>query len=122
MPEPVRTEGGGEIRGQARPLPGAIAEAMRPHTVTEQCLPGFEWRLAEPNDRVCAPPEARSRVAAENQLSLSRTIASAGPYGRHTCTAGHVWRLAFENDVACVPRESREAALAENRYHFRRAR
>lgn len=78
------------------------------------CKAGFVWREASAGDRVCVPPEARSRTAEENRVAGQRRDPS-GAYGPNTCKQGFVWREAFAGDVVCVTPEVRSLVREENR-------
>lgn len=94
-----------------------------PATGTNQtadaCLPGFVWRNAGPDDRVCVLSYSRTRAVRDNQLADSRRDPD-GASGPSSCIAGYVWREAFPGDAVCVTPAvrsdtARENALADQR-------
>jgi hypothetical protein len=94
------------------PPAGAIPTA-------DACLPGFVWRNAGPDDRVCALSYSRVRAVHDNQRAESRRDPD-GASGPYSCIAGFVWREAFPGDAVCVTPEvrnltARENAMAEQR-------
>lgn len=92
-----------------------LQQAANPNTksMSNQCLQGFVWRVANPNDLVCVTPESRSRVAQENATAASR-VNPQGAYGPNTCIAGYVWREAFQGDLVCVTPQVRTLVRQEN--------
>lgn len=78
------------------------------------CAPGYVWREARPNDRVCVPPASRTQAAADNHLAAARRAARGGAYGAATCKTGYVWREAFAGDTVCVTPETRARTAEEN--------
>lgn len=96
------------------PKPDLSAVATVARAEPGGCKPGFVWREARPDDRVCVTPEARARVAGENASAASHVDAN-GAYGPSTCLSGYVWREAFAGDLACVTPQARDLAREENR-------
>lgn len=85
----------------------------------DACLPGFVWRNAGPDDRVCVLSYSRVRAVHDNQRAESRRDPD-GASGPYSCIAGFVWREAFPGDAVCVTPEvrnltARENAMAEQR-------
>lgn len=79
-----------------------------------RCKPGYVWRVARPEDRVCVTPDSRELAAAENQAKKYRRD-PAGAYGPESCRAGFVWREAFIGDTTCVSPNRRAQVEEENR-------
>ena len=78
------------------------------------CLPGYVWREAGPNDRVCVTPSSRAQAAADNQQATARREPGGGPYGPNTCRQGYVWREAYAGDVVCVTPDIRTFTAGDN--------
>lgn len=114
---PARRLGKVRPAGQPADVLGSVAEATQGATAVagaaDSCRSGYVWREAGPRDRVCVPPAARTRAAAENRAAV-RLRDPAGAYGPDTCISGYVWREAFEGDVACVTPSARQQAREEN--------
>lgn len=87
-----------------RRTPGSVLVANGSAHV---CKNDFVWRLASPTDFVCAPPEARQRVAQENAEAQEHT-------GSMTCKSGFVWREALPNDYVCVSIETKRQTEIDN--------
>ena len=96
--------------GQSKPLPPAA------------CEPGYVYRFARPNDRVCVTPLSRAQIQLDNGEATSRVQHGGGAYGVHTCRAGFVWREAFDGDLVCVTPERRAAVRQENQLAALRTR
>jgi hypothetical protein len=101
------------IKGASEQQQVAI-QAREPAPVVQDCIPGYVWREAYPNDRVCVTPEMHSRTLEDNRLAGSRRAASSGAYGPDTCKAGFVWREAGPNDRVCVTPETRAQVRYQN--------
>ncbi|MEZ5332519.1 MAG: hypothetical protein R2991_10810 [Thermoanaerobaculia bacterium] len=69
-----------------------------------QCLPGFVWREAGPNDFACVPPDSRTLARRQNAGAPDRT-------GSDVCKPGPVWREAVLEDHVCVSIHASEPAL-----------
>jgi hypothetical protein len=80
----------------------------------QNCISGYVWRLANPEDRVCVSVDAHLRALQDNQLAGSRRDPRGGPYGADTCLSGFVWRDAFPGDRVCVIPDTRYQAAADN--------
>ena len=89
--------------GKTPPVPGV-----------GECLPGYEWRLAIPEDHVCVTKETHLRAMQDNQLAGSRRNPAGGDYGPDTCNSGFVWREAFPGDLVCVEPATRAQTLKDN--------
>jgi hypothetical protein len=94
--------------------PRVVVAAPLPAAVPDTCLPGYVWREAFPNDRVCATPATRQQVIQDNQLAVSRRSPNGGPYGPDTCLVGFVWREAGPADHVCVTGATRQQTAADN--------
>jgi hypothetical protein len=79
----------------------------------QNCISGYVWRLATPEDRVCVTMETHLQTLQDNQAAPSRR-ASGGAYGPDTCVQGYVWREAFAGDRACVTPAARAQAARDN--------
>lgn len=95
---------------QSKPLPPAA------------CEPGYVYRFAGPNDRVCVTPLARAQAALDYGEEASRVQRGGGAYGVHTCLPGFVWREAFDGDLVCVTPARRAAVRQENQLAALRTR
>jgi uncharacterized protein YkwD len=95
---------------QTKPLPPAA------------CEPGYVYRFARPNDRVCVTPLSRAQIQLDNGEATSRVQHGGGAYGVHTCRAGFVWREAFDGDLVCVTPGRRAAVRQENQLAALRTR
>ena len=80
-----------------------------PAMAAMECVPGYVWRVAIPNDLVCVTPESRSVVASENARAASRHEP-----GSATCQSGYVWREAYYGDKVCTTPERRSEVRQEN--------
>ncbi len=100
----------------ARPAGDLFSQPNNPGapSVPARCKPGFVWRVARADDRVCVTPAARTRIARENVEGPSH-VDPSGAYGSNTCVSGYVWRNAFEGDVVCVTPKDRDRAARQNR-------
>ena len=81
---------------------------------SDDCVSGYVWRLAIPDDHVCVSVESRRQAEADNQLGGSRRNPTGGPFGADTCQVGFVWREAFPEDHVCVTPEARKKAQQDN--------
>ncbi len=79
----------------------------------DQCIQGFVWRGAWPEDHVCVTPEQRQRVAEDNAQAPYR-VNPTGAYGPNTCIQGFVWREARAGDVVCVTPDERTQVAYDN--------
>src|SRR5262249_22068350 len=93
----------------------AVFGGKSAHSNVPNCLPGYEWREAIPEDHVCVTHEAHLRAEQDNQLAGSRRDPRGGPYDADTCLVGFVWRDAFAGDHVCVTVETRTQAAQDNR-------
>lgn len=87
----------------------------------QQCLPGYVWRVAKPDDLVCVTPEERDRVADDNAHAAERvdpycsgTAITPCPYGPSQCLPGYVWRDAWDGDAVCVTPDQRDQVQTDN--------
>ncbi len=78
------------------------------------CLPGYVWRVANPNDKVCVSAQVRSDTYNDNAQAAARRNPGGGAYGIDTCRYGFVWRDAFPNDHVCVTGATRSQAAQDN--------
>jgi hypothetical protein len=109
-PQPASSSGGAAVLNA---LISGFA-ATRPSTrTTDQCVYGYVWREAGPNDHVCVTPETRQRTAIENSRAAAYRDPN-GRYGPETCVDGYVWRDAFAGDHVCVSPQSRLHAAEDN--------
>lgn len=74
------------------------------------CQPGYVWRVINPNDRVCVPPDVRAQAQADNAEAHNRV----SPGGGDTCRSGFVWRAAFNGDNVCVTPATRTQTAEDN--------
>jgi hypothetical protein len=102
------------------PATPAAAPQLCPYG-PQQCLPGYVWRVAKPDDLVCVTPEERDRVADDNAHAAERvdpscrgTLRTPCPYGPSQCLPGYVWRDAWDGDAVCVTPDQRDQAHADN--------
>jgi hypothetical protein len=104
------------------PTPTPTAPPTAPPTPTptpyrpygpDQCIQGFVWREAWPEDHVCVTPDQRQRVAEDNAQAPYR-VDPTGPYGPNTCVQGYVWREARAGDVVCVTPDERTQVAYDN--------
>lgn len=72
------------------------------------CMPGFVWRQATGDDRVCVRPDRRRDVAQETADAPSHTRSNG------FCEDGYVWREAVAADRVCVRPNRRRIAKDEN--------
>lgn len=104
----VKAAGGTPVRVS---LPAhVVAGTVDPNA----CVPGYVWREAFPNDRVCVTEGTRQQAARDNQLAASRRSPNGGAYGADTCLTGFVWREAGPSDHVCVPAADRQQAAMDN--------
>lgn len=80
----------------------------------DECLPGYVWRDAAPNDHVCVTPQTRRQAAIDNRAAASRVNPTDRTSGKDTCAQGYVWREAVPGDRVCVLPEIRRQAAADN--------
>jgi hypothetical protein len=86
-----------------------------PSTASAQdCIPGYVWRLATPEDHVCVTRETHLQTLQDNELSGSRRENGVGPYGADTCKVGFVWRDSFNGDHVCVTPQTRKQVALDN--------
>jgi hypothetical protein len=115
---PVQTVTRGGLTVTVDPRSGAIGPDQALVTVSSdmavRCLQGFVWREATPDDKVCVPPDVRTRTRNENAQAASRRQPGGGPFGPDTCRQGFVWREAVPNDHVCVTPDIRTQARADN--------
>lgn len=108
----------GKRTPEKQPPVDSVTDASRTFTAVvgaaDICKSGYVWREAGPDDRVCVPPESRTRVAAENRVAFQRRDPE-GAYGADSCMSGYVWREAFNGDVVCVTPDVRQLVREENR-------
>jgi hypothetical protein len=78
------------------------------------CITGFVWREAVPNDHVCVTQQRHDQAKADNSLADSRRDPNGGPYGPNTCLQGFVWREATPTDFVCVVTQTRTETLQDN--------
>ncbi len=79
------------------------------------CSYGYVWREAARWDRICVLPDARSRVAEENQSAPSRSEQTQwGDPRLPKCKLGFFGRSAYSGDMVCVPLASAQLAANEN--------
>jgi hypothetical protein len=93
-------------------LPKTGVESAGPES--QDCIPGYVWRQAIPEDRVCVTVATQARTAQDNALAGSRRNPGGGPYGAATCLSGFVFREAFTDDIVCVTPETRDQAVLDN--------
>jgi hypothetical protein len=72
----------------------------------ETCVSPYVWRETSAADKVCVPPEARTRSAAENSNAMYVV--------QEMCPVPFVWREATRDDHRCVPVEIRTQVSNEN--------
>ena len=95
-------------------LLGALVSTLRQPRTSDQCVNGYVWREARPNDHVCVTPDTRQRTAIDNRYAAARRDPNGGPYGPETCLNGYVWRDAFAGDRVCVTPDARAQAASDN--------
>jgi hypothetical protein len=73
------------------------------------CKPGFVWRNATNEDRVCVAPSIRAQIRADNKLAAGRRTYAPRPRAdlsppsyKIPCKAGYEWRQAVPDDYVCV--------------------
>jgi hypothetical protein len=93
-------------------LPKFFAPTVAPDA--QDCIPGYVWRLAHREDRVCVAIETHLRALQDNELAGSRRKPAGGAYGPDTCLDGFVWRDAFPGDRVCVLVPTRTQAAEDN--------
>jgi hypothetical protein len=89
------------------PPKAEAALAYGPYT----CKPGYVWREAFTNDKVCVTPADRDAVRSENANAWWRTSSSGTP---RWCVSGYVWREARPSDYVCVPPAARDRERSNN--------
>ena len=74
------------------------------------CKPGFVWRNATNDDRVCVAPSIRAQIRADNKLAAERRAYAPRPRAdlsppsfKIPCKAGYEWRQVMPDDHVCVP-------------------
>lgn len=108
----------------ARSCTDASPKAVPSNTTTEpadppllefgadQCVQGFVWREATPDDHVCVTPEVRDAALADNANKEARWVDPlASP---PLCVAGYQWRFATAIDYVCVLPETWRQAQLDN--------
>jgi hypothetical protein len=95
-------------------LVGAFMATRTHSNPPDQCVSGYVWREARPDDHVCVTPETRRRTAIENSRAAAYRNPNGGAYGPDTCLDGYLWRNAFAGDRVCVSPESRSQAAEDN--------
>jgi hypothetical protein len=80
----------------------------------DTCLPGYVWREAVADDKVCVTPATRDQAAQDNSLAASRRSPDGGAYGPDTCLQGYVWRGAIPSDHVCVTPATRDQTAQDN--------
>lgn len=110
-----RSGGGGDVKvppaQTSAGLPDSTGKA--PVKASGPCRPGFEWRLATPDDHVCVLPKTHEQAMVDNLQAASRRE-GGGAFGPMTCKTGYVWREARPGDTVCVVPDVRSAALQDN--------
>ena len=86
----------------------------RDHPPANDCIAGYVWREAVPNDHVCVTPQRHQQALADNALADSRRSPTGGPYGPDTCLQGFVWRGATPTDHVCVTVQTRTETSEDN--------
>jgi hypothetical protein len=81
----------------------------------EQCIPGYVWRQATPEDRVCVTMPTHEKTLEDNMQAGSRRDPRGGPHGADTCLTGFVWREVFIGDHICVLPETHTQVLEDDR-------
>ncbi|MEZ5333662.1 MAG: hypothetical protein R2991_16880 [Thermoanaerobaculia bacterium] len=102
-----------QVREDNAAAPGRTGVLRSGPNGPRQCLPGFVWREAGPNDFACVPPDSRTLARRQNAEAPDRT-------GSDVCKPGLVWREAVPEDHVCVSIQSRERARADNGLHWTR--
>jgi len=82
---------------------------------TDQCIAGYVWREATPDDHVCVTKQTHEQTVEDNMLAGSRRDPKGGPYGADTCLEGFVWRAVFDGDHVCVTKATRAQVLLDDR-------
>jgi hypothetical protein len=104
-------------------LIGAAILNQGPSRSDQDCVQGYVWRQAIPDDRVCVTMETHLQTLADNQLAGSRRDPAGGPYGPDQCLKGYVWREAFSHDDhVCVSPQTRQQAAEDNQEAPRRVK
>ncbi len=90
-----------------------LTVAVTPNT----CIPGYIWREAFPDDRVCVNPQIRAGAVDDNRSARSRLEPdpSKRDSGPDTCIKGLVWREAGPKDHVCVAPIVRTRAAEDNK-------
>ncbi len=78
-----------------------------------ECYPGYVWRGAVPDDRVCVTPDARNQANYDNSQASSR-VDPQGAYGPDTCLQGFVWRGVVDSDHVCVTPDTHAQVAYDN--------
>jgi hypothetical protein len=92
----------------------SVENPPRKRIPRDECLQGYVWREAGPNDHVCVTPQTRRQAAIDNRAAASRVNPTDRIYGKDTCAQGYVWREAIPGDRVCVLPEIRRQAAADN--------
>jgi hypothetical protein len=82
-------------------------------TPSANCKPGFVWRLAGPEDRICVHPDSRARAALDN-ADAPNNVDPDGACAKDSDGGRLVRRKAFPGDEVCVAREIRALVRSEN--------
>jgi hypothetical protein len=82
---------------------------------TDECIPGYVWREATPDDHVCVTKQIHDQTAEDNMLAGSRRNPNGGAYGADSCLEGFVWRDVFDGDHVCVTQQTRAQVLLDDR-------
>lgn len=81
---------------------------------TNDCIEGFVWREAVPDDHVCVTQARHDQAQQDNDLADSRRDPNGGDYGPNTCLQGFVWRVATPEDLVCVTPQTRTETADDN--------
>jgi hypothetical protein len=82
---------------------------------SENCIAGYVWRKAVPDDHVCVTLKTHMQTLEDNMLAGQRRDPKGGQYGANTCLSGFVFRDAFDGDQVCVTVETRTSVEQDNR-------
>jgi hypothetical protein len=74
----------------------------------DACMPGYVWRMATPDDHVCATPDTKAQAAKDNAAAARRNLRG------DTCIRGYVWRLSKPQDHVCVAQQTRNQIVQDN--------
>jgi hypothetical protein len=78
------------------------------------CIAGYVWREAVPNDHVCVTQATHDQAQLDNAQATARREPNGGPYGPDTCKQGFVWRGATDTDHVCVTGDVRTQTAQDN--------